>query len=114
MRTDNHISRVRIDEGKMSLIFEYDLISYIYYNKHFTSCNFTNGKEIQIQTPFTTLIDLFPKDQFVLVNQTIIININEIKSIIKQDEKSKIIMKNQKTLLVGMERKTLLSYFQIL
>ena len=102
-----------IEEGKMSLIFDFREISYILFNKTFTSCNFTNGKEIKIQTPFNRLIDLLPKDRFVCINDSIIINANEIKSIIKQDEKSKIIMRNKKIFFIDIESNNLLNHFQM-
>ncbi len=114
MKTDKVIKHLRIDEGNMSLLFEYREISYISNDKNFIRCNFTSGKEIKIQTPFYSLINIFPKERFVLINNEIIINLNEIKTIIKNDKNSKIIMKNLKILYIDMETKNLLSCFKVI
>ena len=107
------VNRITIQDGKMSMIFDFKEINYISFHKMYSSCNFTNGKELKINTDYNRLKELFPQDQFLLVPNAFIININEIKSITKMDDRSRIKMKNKITIYADSECRKFLTKIKV-
>lgn len=107
------ISKITIQDGKMSMIFDFKEINYISFHKMYSCCNFTNGKELKINTDYNRLKELFPQDQFLCVTNAFIININEIKSITKMEDRSRIKMKNKISIYIEGESRKFLTQFKV-
>ena len=107
------ISKITIQDGKMSMIFDFKDINYISFHKMYSCCNFTNGKELKINTEYNRLKELFPPDQFLCVTNAFIININEIKSITKMDDRSRIKMKNNKCIIINTSYANFSAHFLV-
>jgi len=108
------VSRITIQDGKMSMIFDFREISHIIFKNYSSTCRFINGKEIIINTTFSKLKDLLPSDLFIMIENEIILNKKEIRSITNHEFESEIILKSGKSVFLSTEKRKLISYFNVI